>query len=121
MNRDEVRDLISRCGIDHINVTREELLKLRKLLNKHLKASGIYSGSAKLNRIGGNIMYMSIQTNQWPSREAVSFNADGFIGFAGWADNTNVKPVLAAVVEWAQTVSWERASTKCDHTETQPC
>lgn len=33
-------------------------------------------------------------------REAVSFNADGFIGIAGWADSTNVQPFLRALMRW---------------------
>ena len=34
------------------------------------------------------------------SREAVTFNSDGFIGFAGWADEKSVQPVLAGFKEW---------------------
>lgn len=33
-------------------------------------------------------------------REAISFNEDGFIGIAGWADDTNVQPFLRAFYRW---------------------
>ena len=33
-------------------------------------------------------------------REAVSFNRDGFIGFAGWSDDTNVQPILQGFLAW---------------------
>ena len=46
---------------------------------------------------------IEIKTEQWDRREAVSFNRDGFIGIAGWADNANVKPILDALVEWSVT------------------
>lgn len=32
--------------------------------------------------------------------EGVSFNRDGFIGFAGWASDENVQPVLRAFKRW---------------------
>lgn len=33
-------------------------------------------------------------------REAISFNPDGYIGIAGWADDTNVQPFLRAFMRW---------------------
>ena len=33
-------------------------------------------------------------------REAISFNGDGFIGFAGWADSKNVQPFYKAFQRW---------------------
>ena len=38
--------------------------------------------------------------NQWKRREAISFNKDGFIGFAGWASTGNEKPFVSAFNEW---------------------
>lgn len=37
-------------------------------------------------------------------REAISFNEDGYIGFAGWADDTNIQPFLRAFMRWL--VEW---------------
>lgn len=36
----------------------------------------------------------------WKDREAISFNDDGFIGFAGWAAGKNATPMLAAFAYW---------------------
>ena len=44
--------------------------------------------------------FMECCTDQWECREAVSFNHDGFVGFAGWADNRNIRPILDGVEEW---------------------
>lgn len=38
--------------------------------------------------------------DQWNGREAISFNADGFIGFCGWADTQNSQPFLNAFRRW---------------------
>ena len=43
-----------------------------------------------------------MKTNRWDNRECVSFNDDGFIGIAGWADDNNVKPIISALIEWAE-------------------
>lgn len=100
MNRDEVREYLSKQGITADTITRDQVLSLRKLVNKHLKVSGIYRGTARLRRIGSKYKYLTMKTDQWENRECVSFNSDGFIGFAGWASDTNVRPILDAVVEW---------------------
>lgn len=38
-------------------------------------------------------------------REAISFNEDGFIGFAGWADTSNTKPFTTVFIKWAEDVA----------------
>ena len=47
--------------------------------------------------------YIRVDGPDFTNREAISFNADGFIGFAGWASDKNVKPFISAFVEW---VDW---------------
>lgn len=44
--------------------------------------------------------YLRVDGRYWQGREAVSFNADGFIGIAGWADDQNVQPFLRALMLW---------------------
>lgn len=44
--------------------------------------------------------YLRVDGRYWQGREAVSFNADGFIGIAGWADDNNVQPFLRAFAIW---------------------
>lgn len=38
-------------------------------------------------------------------REAISFNSDGFIGFAGWADTTNTKPFTVTFMQWCEDIA----------------
>jgi len=101
MGRDQARSKVAEAGITADTVTDDQLKTLRRLINKHLKASGIYSGTARLRRARKDMKFIEMQTNQWECREAVSFNRDGFIGIAGWADKRNVRPLVEAVAEWA--------------------
>ena len=47
---------------------------------------------------------ITVKGTYFESREAVTFNRDGFIGFAGWASDTNVKPFIDAFVRWCDEV-----------------
>ena len=41
-------------------------------------------------------------------RECISFNKDGFIGFAGWADDGNSNPIRRAFLEWCDILKQEK-------------
>ena len=47
--------------------------------------------------------YLRVDGPYFTNREAISFNADQFIGFAGWASDKNTRPFINAFVEW---VDW---------------
>lgn len=61
-------------------------------------------------KVGKNIgqtiesAFICVDGDYFKGREAISFNSDGFIGFAGWADDKNVQPFLRAFVLWV--VEW---------------
>lgn len=56
--------------------------------------------------VGGGIesAYLRVSGFYFQGREAVSFNPDGYVGFAGWADDTSVQPFLRAFIRWL--VDW---------------
>jgi len=101
MNRDEAREVMKHNGITCNNITLGSIKRLRKILARHLCQSGIYESSAKLERLN-KVKLIEMKTNRWNNRECVSFNDDGFIGIAGWADDNNVKPIISALIEWAE-------------------
>ncbi len=103
MDRDQVRRGLANAGIECSTVSDDELKRLRRIISKHLRRSGIYRGTARLARAKRDLKFIEMKTSEWDRREAVSFNRDGFIGIAGWADNNNVKPLLSALVEWSIT------------------
>ena len=55
---------------------------------------------ASQERAGIYEAYLFIDGRYWQGREAISFNGDGFIGIAGWADDNNVQPFLRAFMRW---------------------
>lgn len=44
--------------------------------------------------------FLFVNSGYFKKREAISFNSDGFIGFAGWASTTNTQPFLRAFIKW---------------------
>lgn len=120
LTRDQVREAFNRnltyadlCGIDiralqgfiAIECARHdrklaskgELLMLMQpsCLKKH--APNI---RASTERPGIYEAFLRVDGRYWQGREAVSFNGDGFIGIAGWADDNNVQPFLRGFMRW---------------------
>ncbi len=55
---------------------------------------------ASQERAGIYEAFLRVDGRYWDGREAVSFNGDGFIGIAGWADDSNVQPFLRGFLRW---------------------
>ena len=96
--RDHARALILKAGITSDNITDKQLSLLRQCINLKMKDSGNYRGSYRMNRRVSK--FMTCRTDQWKSREAISFNRDGFVGFCGWASSSNARPILDGGAEW---------------------
>lgn len=62
----------------------------------------IFNGSSysKRNECKRIPDFLRVSGFYFSGREAISFNEDGFIGIAGWADDTNVQPFLRAFHKW---------------------
>lgn len=107
-DRDHARELIALTGVTSDNVSNDQLHKLWHMLNMSLESSGLFSGKYRMNRPSAT-KFMKCSGSYFEKREAISFNMDGFIGFAGWADDNNVRPILDAVGEW---VEWIQRGTQ---------
>lgn len=97
-SRDEARSEIKRAGITVENVTKEQLSILWDCIYLKMLESDNYRGTFRMDKKVS--LFMTCSTDQWKKREAISFNRDGFIGMAGWADNSNIIPVLDGVECW---------------------
>lgn len=109
--RNAARDRFAATGKAYSDLTKDQLISLRDHIADEMKASNLIDGSFKMNA--------HVKTVRWPSgwaaltcrshyfrkREAVTFNGNGFIGFAGWADAENVKPIIAGFLAWCDTLS----------------
>lgn len=112
-SNEEARQYFKDKGLTYADITEGDILTLTMLLNKEIKKSN-KSGetstdsmclSKKVNmkkKSNGSIIscYLYMNSHYFTQREAISFNTDGFIGFAGWADQCNTNPLLRAFLSW---------------------
>lgn len=107
MTRDEAREAFAGAGLTYAVLTRPNLETLRQAIDAQMKAAGLMEGTYRMRKICRLRTYSSgigaelrCKAHYFDNREAVTFNPDGFIGFAGWADDHNIKPVLAGFTAW---------------------
>lgn len=109
----EARQYFLDKGLSYHDITEGDILSLLMLLNREIKKSNkagetsvsTMHMSSKINmkkRTNGTIIkcFLYINSHYFTRREAISFNEDGFIGFAGWADQGNTNPLLRAFLRW---------------------
>ena len=94
------REEIAKVGITRDNITTEQMKQLHLCLSESLSQSGLFDGTYEMNDFTEGDLHLTCRTNLWDSREAVTFNCDGFIGFAGWASTTNTQPILNGIQMW---------------------
>lgn len=120
---DEARAYFKNKGLTYDDITEGDILVLTMLLQKELKKSNKAGEtstdmtlSAKVDmkkKTNGSIIWCRLYMNShyFTRREAISFNEGGFIGFAGWADPGNKKPLLRAFLKWCDYLAEGDAST----------
>lgn len=109
----EARQYFRDKGLSYHDITEGDILSLLMLLNREIKKSNkagetsvsTMHMSSKIDmkkRTNGTIIkcFLYINSHYFTRREAISFNEDGFIGFAGWADQRNTNPLLRAFLRW---------------------
>lgn len=110
----EARAYFAGKGLTYADVTEGDILALVMLLNKHIKKANAdcetSMGSMYLSRridlkrkTNGTLIscFLYVNSHYFERRECISFNADGWIGFAGWADQGNTNPILRAFIDGA--------------------
>ena len=113
LGRDEARKYFEDCGLTYDDVNSGDICVLVMLLQKNMKqackkgemSTGTMRMSEKIRskcKTNGNIKecYLRMNSHYFTQRECISFNKDGFIGFAGWADDENIVPIIKSFIEW---------------------
>lgn len=110
--RNDARQVFSAAGLTYSVLTPMNMQRLRTLVNDHMKASGLIMGAFRCRQRAiikktpwGPFAELRCRADYFDNREAISFNTDGFIGFAGWADDTNVRPIIDGFKAWVSEVS----------------
>ena len=109
----EARQYFWDKGLSYADITEGDILSLLMLLNREIKKSNkagetsvstmhMSSKISMKKRTNGTIIkcFLYINSHYFTQREAISFNEDGYIGFAGWADQGNTNPLLRAFLRW---------------------
>lgn len=105
--RKEARDAFAAAGLTYAILTPTSMQRLRAIINDQMKSSGAILGTFRCRQRGivketkwGRYAELRCKADYFDDREAVTFNENGFIGFAGWADDGNVKPILDGFMAW---------------------
>ena len=95
-NRDYLRQLVSE-ELEKQNKGDGTFVKIRQQLKSDL-----------LTQDSKTIMYnISCKGSWFDKRQGITFQRDGFIGFAGWSGSYHVEPFIKAFIKWCDVVSFE--------------
>lgn len=107
--RNTAREAFRQSGLKYENLSRGNLQRLRNIINAKMKKGKFIRGSLRChtrpffqNDCGELYAGIKCKAYYFRDREAVTFNGDGFIAFAGWADNKNIVPIVEGFVEWVK-------------------
>lgn len=113
--RDTAREVWKESGYDYsvlnINNLLELAYRIRTNLDKHRQRFNMRlhyhrngypydSYSEKERKIW---VEFTVDGDYFKNREGITFNSDGFVGFAGWASDSNCEPFVKAFTDW---VNW---------------
>ena len=109
VRREGARQLWAETGLRVSDLSRTDLATLRSRLDRELIASGLITRcSFRMERrihirtYDGRVRTAELRcrSDYFTDRQAVTFEKGGFVGFAGWADEVNVRPGLTAFTAW---------------------
>lgn len=113
MTRNDARRIFFKAGVSYADLTRANLQTLRNMINEKMKTDACLHPEMKMSyrckqrpvyqpNLHDRRFWAAIRCRSFyfDDREAISFNDDGFIGFGGWADSKNIKPILDGFVDW---------------------
>ena len=117
-SNDEAREHFKNRGLTYNDITDGDILTLVIMLNEEIKKAN-RSGETSVNtmslsrkikskhRTNGTVTecYLFMNSHYFTQRECISFNKDGFIGFAGWADDANLNPIKRAFLRWCDVLA----------------
>lgn len=115
MTSEELREYFKENGLNYHMLHNNHMISLKKLIESKLiefnknttnkmvmSLTSVKSKDYEFDMEKGGIkyFYFKVDSDYFKGRELISFNKDGFIGFAGWSDSTNIQPFKDAFVEW---------------------
>lgn len=118
LNSETAREYFKNKNLSYKDITEGDICTLVMLLNKSIKlACKNHQMSVDSMRMSQRIKskfttngkliecYLFMNSHYFRQRECISFNKDGFIGFCGWADGSNSKPIINSFIEWCNSLA----------------
>ena len=105
----EARNIFKSLKLSYNKIFESDLVKLVDMLNESIFNSK-YWKKITLNKVilsNNYIQFAEItgSGDYFDSRECITFNGDGFIGFCGDADQNNTKIITDTFIKWCTTLS----------------
>lgn len=111
MTNQEARDYFKNCNLSYNDITINDLYYLISILNKEMFNDSILlmMNEPKIKGKDKNIIFknnklifaaLKCKGDYFESREAITFNKNGFIGFCGWADDKRANIFISGFIEW---------------------
>lgn len=99
--------------LDYSILTNANLRMLINFINYEMAISGRIRRTLRMRRLlnlhrrDGKIVqaHLRCMSFYFKDREAVTFAPDGNIGFAGWAEDETVQPILTGFIRWVRAIS----------------
>lgn len=101
--RNGVRELLAHCQMSQ--PTNDQLVMLHGHIARQLIEYAGMRDTLRVGKIKKKARSIACDAYYFDDRQGVTFERDGFVGIAGWADDSNVQPFLRALVAWAKEVS----------------
>lgn len=109
--RDDARAAWARAGLTYDALTADAMERLRALIDADMQSGEYLRGTFRANHKPKRLRCGSydIRCTAWyfkghQARQCVTFEPSGFIGFAGWSDDTNIQPIIRAFMSWVNEV-----------------
>ena len=103
---DKARQYFKDCNIDYSKITRANIDLLIEFIEYNLKEHKHFPMRlSKIvhydeDRLGFKHCYLYVNGDYFKKRQAISFEKEDWIGFAGWACTNNVQPFIEAFMRW---------------------
>ena len=90
--RNRARLLLEINNINRMTVGIEELRGMARFIDIEFSKAENYK-NWQIDEVETDY-FIKCSCDQWEGREVITFNRDGFVGFAGWASDENIQPIL---------------------------
>jgi hypothetical protein len=104
---DNLRAAFESAGMKYECIRQSDIIMLRAILERHLESHSHFqmrttAPKMKFDRAGLIYARIYVDGPYFKKRQGIEFEQNGFIGFCGWADDSNLRPFHDAFLEWIQ-------------------